>query len=85
MISRNLNQAPVRQWHRITADSAHHPRLLELGFLPLENVRVLQRSWFKSGALVVQVGNAVFGLRPDEASQIEVDVQVEMAGNPDAA
>ncbi len=65
--SRNLNQAPVRQWHRIAAHSAHHPRLLELGFLPLENVRVLQRSWFKTGALVVQVGDAVFGLRPDEA------------------
>ena len=81
MTSRNLNQAPVRQWHRIAAGSAHHPRLLELGFLPLENVRVLQRSWFKSGALVVQVGNAVFGLRPDEASQIEVHVHVEMAGN----
>ena len=78
MTSRNLNQAPVRQWHRIATHSAHHPRLLELGFLPLENVRVLQRSWFKRGALVVQVGDAVFGLRPDEASQIEVHVHVEM-------
>lgn len=68
-----LNQAPVRQWQRIAAHSAHHPRLMELGFIPLENVRVLQRSWFKSGALVVQVGDAVFGLRPDEAGQIEVD------------
>jgi ferrous iron transport protein A len=35
-------------------------------------VRVLQRSWFKKGALVVQVGDAVFGLRPEEAQQIEV-------------
>ena len=67
-----LFQAPVRQWHRVAAHSNHHPRLLELGFLPMENVRVLQRSWFKNGALVVQVGDAVFGLRPDEASQIEV-------------
>lgn len=67
-----LDQAPVRQWQRIAAYSAHHPRLLELGFMPLENVRVLQRSWFKSGALVVQVGDAVFGLRPDEAGQIEL-------------
>ena len=54
-----LNQVPVRQWRRIAAHSAHHPRLLELGFMPLENVRVLQRSWFKNGALVVQVGDAV--------------------------
>ncbi len=87
MTSRNLNQAPVQQWHRITADSAHHPRLLELGFLPLENVRVLQRSWFKRGALVVQVGDAVFGLRPDEACQIEVHehVDVDVAGSLGAA
>ena len=85
MTALNLSQAPVRQWHRIAADSAHHPRLLELGFLPLENVRVLQRSWFKRGALVVQVGDAVFGLRPDEASQIAVHVHVEMAGNQGAA
>lgn len=69
-----LFQAPVRQWHRVAAHSCHHPRLLELGFLPMENVRVLQRSWFKNGALVVQVGDAVFGLRPEEASQIEVQV-----------
>jgi ferrous iron transport protein A len=76
-MSTTLNQAVIRQWHRITANSAHHPRLLELGFLPLENVRVLQRSWFKTGALVVQVGDAVFGLRPDEARQIEVQVHSE--------
>lgn len=79
MTSRNLNQAPVRQWHRIAAQSDHHPRLLELGFLPLENVRVLQRSWFKKGALVVQVGDAVFGLRPDEASQIQLHPHGEVA------
>lgn len=70
----SLDQAPVRQWHRIAIGSAHHPRLHELGFLPMESVRVLQRSWFKRGALVVQVGDAVFGLRPDEACQIEVHI-----------
>ena len=52
------------------------PRLLELGFLPLENVRVLQRSWCRGGALVVQVGDAVFGLRPEEAEQIPVQPAV---------
>ena len=77
MLLTNLNLATVRQWHRIAAHSAHHPRLLELGFLTLENVRVLQRSWFKTGALVVQVGDAVFGLRPDEAMQIEVHAHDE--------
>ena len=74
-----LNKAPLRQWQRIAAHSAHHPRLLELGFMPLENVRVLQRSWFKSGALVVQVGDAVFGLRPEEAEQIAVQAPNESA------
>jgi ferrous iron transport protein A len=76
-MSSTLNHAALRQWHRIAAHSAHHPRLLELGFLPLENVRVLQRSWFKKGALVVQVGDAVFGLRPDEASQIQIQATAE--------
>ena len=47
--------------------------------MPLENVRVLQRSWFKNGALVVQVGDAVFGLRPEEAEQIAVHTTDEPA------
>lgn len=67
---KKLTQAPLRQWHRVAANGVGHPRLQELGFLPLENVRVLQRSLFRGGALVVQVGDAVFGLRPDEADQI---------------
>lgn len=67
-----LNQAPLRQWRRIAANGSQNPRLLELGFLPLENVRILQRSWFRQGALVVQVGDAVFGLRPEEAAQIQL-------------
>ena len=51
--SSTLNQVPLLQWHRIAAQGAGHPRLQELGFLPLENVRVLQRSWLPGGALVV--------------------------------
>ena len=70
--SSTLNHAPLRQWHRVSSHGAGHPRLLELGFLPLENVRVLQRSWWPGGALVVQVGDAVFGLRPEEAAQVPV-------------
>ena len=69
---RTLQQVPLLQWHRIAAQGAGHPRLQELGFLPLENVRVLQRSWLPGGALVVQVGDAVFGLRPDEAARVPV-------------
>ena len=66
----NLSQAPVGRWQRIAAGGSNNARLLELGFLPHEQVRVLRRSWFRRGALVVQVGPAVFGLRPSEASQI---------------
>ncbi len=72
--ARSLDQVPLLQWRRVAAHGASHPRLQELGFLPLENVRVLQRSWWPGGALVVQVGDAVFGLRPDEAAQIPVQL-----------
>ncbi|WP_245911580.1 FeoA family protein [Malikia granosa] len=65
-----MSQAPVGQWQRIAAGGSNNARLLELGFLPHEQVRVLRRSWFRQGAIVVQVGPAVFGLRPSEASQI---------------
>lgn len=70
MVGKTLNEAPVGRWLRIAADGTRNIRLLELGFLPLERVQVLRRSWFRSGALVVQVGDAVFGLRPAEASQV---------------
>ena len=72
-----LHQVPLLQWHRVATQGTVHPRLQELGFLPLENVRVLQRSWLPGGALVVQVGDAVFGLRPDEAAQIPVQGPVQ--------
>ena len=77
-----LNQAPVRQWQRIAAHSAHHPRLLELGFMPLENVRVLQRSWFKSGALVVQVGDAVFGVPTKQGKSNCLAQTTPLMGSP---
>jgi Fe2+ transport system protein FeoA len=46
---------------------------MALGFLPHEQVRVVRRSQFKGGALVVQVGNAVFALRAEEADQVQVE------------
>jgi Fe2+ transport system protein FeoA len=46
---------------------------MALGFLPYEQVRVVRRSHFKRGALVVQIGNAVFALRADEAQQVQVE------------
>ncbi|MCK9214364.1 MAG: FeoA family protein [Rhodoferax sp.] len=69
----NLKEAAIGQWHRIRAGSVPHQRLAELGFLPMEKVKVLRRSWFGKGALVVQVGNAVFALRPGEAQLVSLE------------
>lgn len=69
----NLKEAPTGQWHRIQAGSVPHQRLEELGFLPMEKVKVLRRSWFTNGALVVQVGDAVFALRPGEAQMVSLE------------
>ncbi len=69
----NLKEAAIGEWHRIQAESAPHQRLEELGFLPMEKVKVLRRSWFRSGALVVQVGDAVFALRPAEAEMVSLE------------
>ncbi|MCM2341420.1 FeoA family protein [Rhodoferax sp.] len=73
MLTLNLKEAAIGQWHRIQATSAHNQRMEELGFLPLERVKVLRRSWFRSGALVVQVGDAVFALRPGEAQMVSLE------------
>lgn len=73
MSSPNLQEAAVGYWHRILGTSGQNRRLQELGFLPLEKVKVLRRSWFKSGALVVQVGDAVFALRPCEAEMVTLE------------
>ena len=62
-----LAQAPTGVWARIAENGSVLPRLQALGFLPLERVCVLRRSRWRSGALVVQVGDAVFALRPHEA------------------
>ena len=73
MLTLNLKEAAIGQWHRIQATSAHNQRMEELSFLTLERVKVLRRSWFRSGALVVQVGDAVFALRPGEAQMVSLE------------
>lgn len=60
-------------WCRVAAHSVLPARLMALGFLPHEQVRVVRRSRFKGGPLVVQIGNAVFALRSDEADQVQVE------------
>ena len=73
VLTLNLKEAATGQWHRIHATSAHHQRMEELGFLPMEKVKVLRSSWFNKGALVVQVGDAVFALRPGEAQMVTLE------------
>ena len=74
-----LNDSQPHVWRRILslktdgsglADAAQ--RLADLGFVPQERVCVLRRSWWKAGALVVQVGNATFALRHNEAACVEL-------------
>ena len=74
-----LNDSPPHVWRRILSLKTEGAgltevagRLAELGFLPQERVCVLRRSWWKAGALVVQVGNATFALRHSEAACIEL-------------
>jgi ferrous iron transport protein A len=78
-----LNESKPKVWRRISSlksDGAPMAeglgelvkRLTDLGFVPNERVCVLRRSWWKGGALVVQVGNATFALRDREAACIEL-------------
>ena len=60
-------------WGRVAPHGDLSARLMALGFLPHEQVRVVRRSHFKTGPLVVQIGNAVFALRADEAEQVQVE------------
>ena len=60
-------------WCRVAANSPLSSRLMALGFLPHEQVRVVRRSHFRGGPLVIQIGNAVFALRADEARQVQVE------------
>jgi ferrous iron transport protein A len=69
----SLQHLPVDTWCRVAAQCLVPARLMALGFLPHEQVRVVRRSQFKGGPLVVQIGNAVFALRAEEADQVQVE------------
>jgi len=57
-------------------DAATVQRLNELGFLPGEPVRLLQRGPGGREPIAVQVGDTLFALRWVEARCIEVQVEV---------
>lgn len=79
MSTLTLNDLQPKTWRRIFSLKTEGVgagevarRLADLGFVPQERVCVLRRSWWKNGALVVQVGNATFALRHSEAACIEL-------------
>jgi hypothetical protein len=79
VITLTLNDLEPQIWRRIFSLKTEGEgagevaqRLADLGFVPQERVCVLRRSWWKQGALVVQVGNATFALRHSEAACIEL-------------
>ncbi len=73
MSNLSLERAQVGHWYRVAATPTSNPRLLSLGFLPMEDVCVRKKTKRRSGVLIVQVGNAMFGLRTDEARHIFID------------
>ena len=73
MSSFTLDQAEVGHWYRVSVQPLPNHRLMSLGFLPMENVCVRKKSKRASGVYIVQVDNALFGLRSEEAKQVLVD------------
>ncbi len=52
-------------------------RLMEIGFLPGEPVRVVARSLPGGDPIAVRVGQATFALRRHEAALVQVQVQAQ--------
>lgn len=86
-----LDQAPLHQlfWirHLCSTSSNKSPnsaandqeqiRQLEaIGFLPKEQVMVLNKGLLKGDALVIRVGVSTFALRPSEAAMVVVQNQI---------
>lgn len=77
--STTLDQLPVRTLATIQGirPGAHdggalRRRLMELGFVPGEQVQVLRRIFAGKGPLAVRVGTSTFAMRRLESSLIEV-------------
>ena len=85
----SLADLPLRTdaWiHTLRMDAAAHEhdvllRLLEIGFLPGESVRVIAKGVPGGDPLAVRVGHTTFALRRHEASMIRVQAMAGGAGS----
>ncbi len=88
--TQGLDQWPPQIWAEIVSlvpagdqeDRAVLLRLLEIGFLPGEPVRVIARGLPGGDPLAVRVGHTTFALRRHEASMIRVQAA---AGSAESA
>ena len=79
--STGLEQLPLHAQARVTGllparDAQEHSvllRLLEIGFLPGETVRVVARGGMGGDPVAVRVGQVTFALRRQEASMVQVE------------
>ncbi len=79
-VSCGLDQWPSQTWAEIVSlapagdeeDRAVLLRLLEIGFLPGEPVRVIARGLPGGDPMAVRVGHTTFALRRHEAAMIQV-------------
>jgi len=77
-VALTLDQLPKNALGVITDVNAQHEnadvsrRLLELGFVVGETVRVIAKGFFTSGPMAVRVGGTTFALRRFEAALISV-------------
>lgn len=86
--ARSLDQWPSQTWAEIVSlapagdeeDRAVLLRLLEIGFLPGESVRVIARGLPGGDPMAVRVGHTTFALRRHEAAMIRVQATAGVAG-----
>ena len=87
--TQGLDQWPSQVWAEIASlvpardevDRAVLLRLLEIGFLPGEPVRVIAKGVPGGDPLAVRVGHTTFALRRHEASMIRVQAMAGGAGS----
>ena len=87
--TQGLDQWPSQVWAEIASlvpardevDRAVLLRLLEIGFLPGEPVRVIAKGLPGGDPMAVRVGHTTFALRRHEASMIRVQAMAGGAGS----